>query len=391
MNRRKPEQNQLARAIYLDYHATTPCDTRVLNAMLPYFIEKFGNPSSSLHPCGQEAAEAVEKARMQISGIMGAMPEEIIFTAGATESNNLALQGFARAYRGKRNEIVTTPIEHKSVLNVCHELGYTIKLLPVDRTGLVDLESARKVITNRTLVVSVQAANNEIGTLQPIPQIVEMAHDRGAVVHCDAAQAVGKIPVNVRMWGIDLLSVSSHKLYGPKGVGALFINDGPHSFPLKPLLIGGGQEHNLRSGTLNVPGIVGFGEACAISSKELPKEASHISSLRDLFEENLYSQIDNMQINGAISNRLPGNSSLTFPRIEAEAMIVNMPQLILSTGSACASGAPEPSHVLLAIGLSREDAYSTIRVGLGRFTTRSEVEQASSIISEAVSSFSALN
>jgi cysteine desulfurase len=372
--------------IYLDYHATTPCDPRVVQAMLPYFNEVFGNPSSSVHRAGRTAAGAVEQARGQVADLIHARAGEIIFTASATESNNLALLGLARGNTTGRKRIITTAIEHKSVLGPCYELqkqGFDVTILPVDREGRVDLNAVEGALTEDTLMVSVQAANNEIGTIQPIAEIAHLAHERGALVHCDAAQAVGKIPVDVEAWDIDLLSVSAHKLYGPKGIGALYIRGGAYAFPIKPMLFGGGQEHELRPGTLNVPGIVGFGEACNLCAQLLPEESKRVAELRDRLEGILLSAIGDLRRNGALNARLPGNSSLTFPGIDAEALIVNTPDLALSMGSACTSGALEPSHVLLAIGLDRKEAYSTVRIGLGRFTTEDDVTNAATAIIEA--------
>jgi cysteine desulfurase len=372
--------------IYLDYHATTPCDPRVVQVMLPYFGEVYGNPSSIIHTAGRAAASAVERAREQVASLIGARRGEIIFTSGATESNNLAIAGVARAASNGRRRIVTTVIEHKSVLMLGRELtrqGFDIVELPLDSEGRVSMAEAREAINSDTLLVSVQAASNEIGTIQEIGEIAELAHERGALMHTDAAQAVGKIPVDLREWGVDFLSLSSHKLYGPKGVGALYIQGGAYQYPVSPLVYGGGQEWSLRSGTLNVPGIVGLGAACALCSEELPTEAAGVRALRDRFEELLLKAVPGISRNGAVDWRLPGNSSLTFPGLDAEAILANSPQLALSTGSACTSGAPEPSYVLLAIGLSREQAYSTIRVGLGRFTTEGEVIQATSVIAQA--------
>lgn len=376
----------MSRLIYLDYHATTPCDPVVIETMLPYLGEMFGNPNS-LHRAGRLAADAVEQARAQVAGLIGAQPSEVVFTAGATESDNIALLGLARGVPGNRRRIVTTAIEHKAVLNPCRELqkqGFDVVILPVKRDGQIDLDVVRDAITEDTLLVSVQAANNEIGTIQPISEITNLAHEKGAFVHSDAAQAVGKIPVDVETWGGDLLSISAHKLYGPKGVGALYVRGGTYSLPLKPLLFGGGQERELRPGTLNVPGIVGFGKACHLCSELLPKESKRVAALRDHLEKLLLNAIHDIKRNGALDNRLPGNSSLTFPKVDAEALIANTPDLALSTGSACTSGALEPSHVLLAIGLSREEAYSTVRIGLGRFTTEADIYQAATVILEAL-------
>jgi cysteine desulfurase len=372
--------------IYLDYHATTPCDPQVIQAMMPYFGESFGNPSNSLHQMGRKAAEAAEQARAQVAELIGADSREIIFTGGATESNNLALFGVASSHKEKRNRIIITAIEHKSVLGPCKELqkqGFEVVILPVNQDGQIDINVASEAITSNTLIVSVQAANNEVGTIQPIERIATIAHDKGALVHCDAAQAVGKIPVDIAAWDVDLLSISAHKLYGPKGVGATYIKGGPHALPIKPSLFGGGQEHDLRSGTLNVPGIVGFGKACQLCSERLLNESSYIASLRNKLEEQLLHALPSVRRNGTLDCRLPGNSSLTFPGVDAEVLIVNAPDLAISTGSACTSGALEPSHVLTAMGMSRSLAYNTIRIGIGRFTTEDEINRAVMMITEA--------
>lgn len=381
--------------IYLDYHATTPVDPRVVEAMTPYFTEHYGNPSSSIHHMGEVASDAVERARIQVAELLCARPKEVLFTSGATESNNLALMGLAAgAHRegSTRLRIVTSAIEHKSVLGqkkMIEDLGFELLILPVQRDGTVDLEAAEEVITDNTLVVSIQAASNEIGTIQPIPRIAELARAKGSLVHCDAAQAVGKIPVAVNEWGVDLLSASAHKLYGPKGIGALYIRGGPYALPIQPLVVGGGQEYGIRPGTLNVPGIVGFGKACEICEETLDEEHERIASLRDRLEHRLIEEAS-AERNGFIGRRLAGNCSLTFKGIDAEALIASTPELAISTGSACASGAPEPSHVLLAIGLTREDAYSTVRFGLGRFTVQSETDTAADLILDAVSRLHAL-
>lgn len=372
--------------IYLDNHATTPCDPRVLEAMLPYFTEAFGNPSSALHRHGRVAAEAVERAREQVAGLIGAQPREIVFTSGATESNNLAILGAARGDQTGRRRILTTPIEHKAVLEPSRQLagqGFELVWLPVDARGRADAEAARRLINDDTLLVSVQAANNEIGTIQPVAEIAETAHRHGAIVHCDATQAVGKIPFDVGGWGVDLASLSAHKLYGPKGVGALYVNRGFRKGWLRPLVLGGGQEAGVRSGTHNVPGIVGLGEACEIAGQEMAREWARVSGLRDSLEERLRSAIPNLQINGDLDNRLPGNSSLSFPGVEADALILNLPDLALSMGSACNSGTVEPSYVLTAVGMRREVANSTVRIGWGRFNTPDEVGFAADLIVKA--------
>ncbi len=379
--------------LYLDNHATTPCDPAVVQTMLPYFEQSYANPSSTAHGAGREAAEAVDRAREQIATLVGAQAGELIFTSGATESNNIAILGLAKGSESGRRRIVTTAIEHKAVLGPCKELsrqGMDVVVLPVDEEGQIDLDAAEDAINENTLLVSVQAANNEIGTIQPVAEMARLTHDKGALIHCDAAQAVGKVPVDVNEWDVDLMSVSAHKFYGPKGVGALYIRGGPYSMPLKPLVIGGGQERQLRAGTLNVPGIVGFGEACELCRRWLPDEARRISMLRDRLENEILARVEGAWRNGPLEGRLPGNSSLTFPEIDADALIINTPDLAISTGSACTSGAPEPSHVLLAIGLRREDAGSTIRIGVGRFNNEEEVSLAADSILKALGRLSRL-
>lgn len=379
--------------VYLDNHATTPCDPSVVQAMLPYFEQVYANPSSTAHEAGREASEAVTVAREQVANLLGAQSGEVIFTSGATESNNMAILGLAHGATTGRSRIVTTAIEHKAILGPCEELarqGMNVVILPVDRAGRVDLNAAEEAIDEDTLLVSIQAASNEIGTIQPVAEIARLAHNRGALVHCDAAQAVGKVPVDVEEWDVDLMSVSAHKLYGPKGVGALYVRGGPYSMPLKPLTVGGGQESQLRAGTLNVPGIVGFGRACELCRHQMPYEAERIAGLRDQFEKSILSRVEYAWRNGTPDASLPGNSSLTFPRIDAEALIVNTPDVAISAGSACTSGAPEPSHVLLAIGLSREEAECTIRVGIGRFNIEEGMVKAANDILQAVDRLSAI-
>jgi len=380
--------------IYLDCNATTPCDPRVVEKMLPYFGEVYGNPANGLHRQGRLAASAVERAREQVSGLIGARAPEIVFTSGATESNNLAILGLAHDRKSeRRNRIVTSAIEHKAVLLACKRLeeeGFDIVLLPVDRDGRVVLDAAEEAIDERTILVSIQGANNEIGTIQPVAEIAEIAHRRGAFLHCDAAQAVGKISVEVDDWGVDFLSMSAHKLYGPKGIGALFCRGGPSQYPIQPLWYGGGQEHGLRSGTLNVPGIVGMGVACEISALELDSEQRRIGRLRAEFEDELSSLVHSLRINGDRAARLPNTSSVLLPGLDADALILNVPDVMLGTGSACTSGAVEPSHVLTAIGLSREDANSTVRASLGRFTTEEQIQHAARSIAKAVAALSKL-
>lgn len=366
--------------IYLDYNATTPCDPRVIEQMMPFFAKVYGNPANGLHRQGRLAAQAVDEAREQIATLINAQPGEIIFTSGATESNNLAILGLARmADRNKRNAIITCAIEHKAVLLPCKRLeteGFEVTVLPVDKLGRVSLDAVRGAVSDRTLLISIQAANNEIGTIQPIQTIAKIAHEYGVIVHCDAAQAVGKLPVDVLDWDVDLLSLSAHKLYGPKGVGALFIRGGSRSKPIEALHYGGGQERGLRPGTTNVPAVVGLGEACRLVTEMLSQEAVGLAHLRDQFEAQLLAAIPGLAVNGDQHNRLPNTSSLMFPGTDADALLLNVPELMLGTGSACNAGAVEPSHVLQAIGLSRKAAQSTVRMSLGRGTKDVDVERA---------------
>lgn len=379
--------------IYLDHHATTPCDPLVLEAMLPYFTAQFGNPSSA-HAAGTRTAEAVQLAREQVARLVGAQPGEVIFTSGATEANNLALLGYARAAQATnpRRRIVISAIEHKAISNPAKQLareGFEIVVLPVDAQGTVSLAAAAEAINADTLMVSVHAANGEIGTLQPIAELAELAHAAGALLHTDAAQAVGKIPVDMLAWGADMLSISAHKLYGPQGVGALLVRH-PRRTQLQPLSYGGGQERSWRPGTLNVPGIVGFGAACARCAELLPTEAPRLAALRDEFEAAVLAAIPGAYRNGNPAHRLPHNTSLSFPGLEADALLARLPQLALSTGSACDAGTVEPSPTLLALGLSRDDARATVRVGVGRFTTLTELEQAVIVLIQQVAALATL-
>ena len=374
--------------IYLDHHATTPCDPRVVEAMLPFFSVRFGNPSNEIHSMGREARQAVDRARNQIAQLIGAQPEEIVFTSSATESNNLAILGLARSGKTHgRQKVVHSAIEHKSVLETCHALtpeGFEAFSLPVDAAGHVDADGYRSALNEQILLVSIQAANNEIGTIQKISLLSEWAHERGSVFHCDAAQAVGRIPVNVDTLGVDLLSVSAHKMYGPKGIAALYIRGGASRSGFKPLQYGGSQEWGLRPGTLNVPLIVGFGEACRMAGEIMAVESVRTAQLRDKLEMELLAAIPSLKRNGDLKDRLPNNSSLTFPDLDAESLIMSMPELALSTGSACNSGAQDPSYVLRAIGLSHEEAQCTLRIGLGRFSTDTEVDIATKATRSAV-------
>lgn len=373
-------------SVYLDNNATTLCDPRVVEKMLPYFSDIYGNPANGFHIQGRKAAKAVENAREQIAKLIGAKPFEIFFTSGASESNNLAIFGTINNSKlDSRNSIITSQIEHKAVLNPCRKLlekGYNVIFLPVNSHGEIRIDQIKNAINHQTLLVTLHLANNEIGTIQPIQKVTDIAHKYGAIVHSDAAQAVGKIPVNVDDLGIDMLSFSAHKLYGPKGIGALYIRGGLKNIPLEPIVYGGGQEKGLRSGTTNVPGIVGFGEAAQICNEDLNKEIVRIRNLRDQLEDGLIDDIPKLIINAQISNRLPNTSSVIFTDIESDELLFNLPNIMLSTGSACNSGADEPSHVITALGISRELAYRTVRFSLGRFTTQ---EQISQVISEIIS------
>jgi cysteine desulfurase len=354
--------------------------------MLPFFLEGYANPSST-HRQGRAVLSAVSAAREQIAAVLGATPGEVAFTSGATESNNIAILGAARAAPLARRRVVVSAVEHKAVLEIAAALarsGFGVEIVPVDCDGRADLSALSRMIDETTALVSVQAASNEIGTLQPVAEIAQVTHRVGALFHCDAAQAVGRIPVDVRDWDVDLLSLSGHKFYGPKGVGALYVRGGFRAAPLEPLMYGGGQEGGLRPGTLNVPGIVGLGRAAEIVTAELSAEMQRVGVLRDQLEQILLQQLPAARRNGALSRRLAGNTSIRFPGVDAQAVIANLPDVALSTGSACSSGAPEPSHVLTAIGLSRTEASETIRVGLGRFTRQADVEYAAARIIEAV-------
>ena len=382
--RRRPDSRQ---SVYLDYHASTPCDPRVVEQMLPYFLDTFANPSSSVHLAGRKAAEAVEVARERVARAIGAEPSEVIFTSGATESNNLAVLGSVVGAPCERRRVLASAIEHKSILSPCQSLvseSCDLVIVPVDRDGLLDLGALATVVDAETLIVNVQAVNNEIGTIQPILEVVQLAHAAGALVHCDAAQALGRIPIDVGDWGVDLLSLSGHKCYGPKGVGALYVRGGARNAPLEPLLRGGGQEQQLRAGTLNVPGIVGFGLAAELAEKERESDVERMGAQRDWLEDRILETVESAHRNGSLTRRVASSSSLTFRGVDAEALVANLGRIQVSTGSACTSGAPEPSHVLLAIGLTREQAYSTIRIGLGRRTMPDALACAAEQIRDAV-------
>jgi cysteine desulfurase len=372
--------------VYLDYQATTPCDPRVVEAMLPWFTSKFGNPHSTSHAFGREAAEAVEKARTEVAALIGADEKEIVFTSGATESNNLAIKGAARFLAGRKDHVVTLATEHKCVLESCRQLereGFRLTILPVRADGLVDLDSLAEAIDERTALVSVLAAHNEIGVLQPLSEIGALAHAKGALFHTDAAQAAGKVPLDVAAMGIDLMSISGHKLYGPKGVGALYVRRRPR-VRLEPLFDGGGQERGFRSGTLPAPLCIGFGAACAIAAAEMAEEAARLRELRGRFLATVRDALPDTRLNGAAEPRLAGNLNLAFPGIEAEKLVASCPSVAVSTGSACTSAAVEPSYVLRALGMGDALAGASIRIAFGRFTTEAEVDFAADALVAAV-------
>lgn len=381
-----PSENRPARPVYLDYQSTTPVDPRVLDAMLPFFTAKFGNPHSSSHAFGREAAEAVETARSQVAALIGAESREIVFTSGATESNNLAIKGAARFLRGRRGRVVTLTTEHKCVLESVRALereGFETVVLEVRGDGIVDMDRLAGAVDANTALVSVMAANNEIGVLQDLAAIGPLCRERGALFHTDAAQAVGKIPIDVEAMNIDLLSISGHKLYGPKGVGALYVRRRPR-VRLEPLFDGGGQERGLRSGTAPAPLCVGLGTACAVAGSEMAAEGERLARLRDRLIHRLTEGVPGTMVNGDRRRRLAGNLNVAFPGIDALALLETLPDLAVSTGSACTSAAVEPSYVLRAIGLSDELANGAIRIGLGRFTTEAEIEFAADALIAAI-------
>jgi cysteine desulfurase len=373
--------NQIRRndqPIYLDYQATTPLDPRVLEAMMPYFTYKFGNAHSRSHSYGWEAEEGVEKARAQIAKLIGADEKEVIYTSGATESNNLAIKGVADFYKDRRNHIVTTVTEHKCVLDTCRHLeqeGFTVTYLPVQKNGLIDLDVLREAVTDKTVVVSIMAVNNEIGVIQPLAEIGKICREKGAFFHTDAAQAAGKIPLDVEAMNIDLMSISGHKIYGPKGIGALYVRRKPR-VRLAAMIHGGGQERGFRSGTLPTPLCVGLGEAAEICMKEMDAEAKRLTKLRDRMLKGLNAKLPEIYVNGDLEQRIPGNLNISFAHVEGESLMMGIKGLSVSSGSACTSASLEPSYVLRALGVEEEMAHTSLRIGLGRFTTEQEVDTA---------------
>jgi cysteine desulfurase len=363
--------------IYMDNHATTPIDPRVLEEMLPYFTDKFGNAASRNHVFGWVAEEGVEQARERIAKLVGATTKEIIFTSGATESDNLAIKGVAEMYREKGNHIITAVTEHKAVLDTCKRLekyGFRVTYLPVMKDGRVDMDDLKRAMDDKTILVTLMAANNEIGVLQPIAEIGKLCHERGVLFHSDATQAVGKIPIDVQKMGIDLLSISGHKMYGPKGVGALYVRRKNPRVQVSPIIDGGGHERGMRSGTLNVPGIVGLGKACSLCHEEMPRESKRLSGLRDRLKEKIMGNLDEVFINGSIEHRLPNNLNISFAYVEGESLLMGINDIAVSSGSACTSATLEPSYVLKALGTGDDLAHSSIRFGIGRFNTEAEVD-----------------
>jgi cysteine desulfurase len=380
--------------IYLDNNATTRTDPRVVEAMLPYFTERYGNAASLTHAFGQEADEAVERARQQVAELIGAHPRDLVFTSGATESNNLALKGVAAMYRHQGNHLITVATEHKAVLDPIHRLGregFQVAILPVDAHGLVSVEQVAQALTDKTILVSVMAANNEIGTLQPIEAIGRLCKERGVLFHSDAAQAAGKVPLDVEAMGIDLLSVSAHKMYGPKGVGALYVRRRDPRVRLEPQMDGGGQERGLRSGTSNVPAIVGFGAACELCRHEMAAEASRLTNLRERLRRGIQEQLSDVTLNGHPTQRLPGNLNLSFAHVKGEALLMSLKDVAVSSGSACTTASLEPSYVLKALGLEDELAHGSLRFGLGRFNTEEEVDEVIREVVRAVRYLRSLN
>jgi cysteine desulfurase len=372
--------------IYLDYQATTPCDPRVVEAMLPYFTEKFGNPHSRNHQYGWEAEEGVEKARAQVAAIIGADEREVIFTSGATESNNLAIKGVLRFHKDKRNHMITTLTEHKCVLDSARHMemeGVEVTYLPVQQNGLVDLEKLKAAITPKTALVSIMAVNNEIGVIQPLAEIGKICRERHVYFHTDAAQAVGKIPLDVNAMNIDLMSISGHKIYGPKGIGALYVRRKPR-VRLEALIHGGGQERGFRSGTLPTPLCVGLGEAAAIAQREMGAEVERLRFLRDKLLDGVTKALPEVFVNGDLEQRIPGNLNISFAYVEGEGLMMGIKNLSVSSGSACTSESLEPSYVLRALGVEEELAHTSIRFGLGRFTTEQEVDYAVEHVVSAV-------
>ncbi len=374
--------------IYMDNHATTPVDPRVVEVMMPHFTEKFGNAASRNHRFGWEAEEAVDRARNQIASLIKGKAKEIIFTSGATESDNLAIKGVVEFYKEKGNHVITCVTEHKAVLDSCRTLERlgkaAVTYLPVDKYGMVDPDEVRRAITGQTVLITIMHANNEIGTIHPVGEIGKIAKEKGVIFHCDAVQAVGKVPVDVERDGIDLLSISGHKLYGPKGVGALWVRSRVPRVRLTPIIDGGGHERGMRSGTLNVAGIAGFGKACEIAGQEMAGEAKRLAGLRNRLQAGLFERLDEVYLNGHPTERLPGNLNLSFAYVEGESLLMGISDIAVSSGSACTSATLEPSYVIRALGTNEELAHSSIRFGLGRFNTEEEADYVAERVAKEV-------
>jgi len=373
--------------IYMDNHATTPLDPRVLEAMMPYLTDMFGNAASRNHKFGWEAEQAVETARKQIATLIGADPREIVITSGATESDNLAVKGVAWMYREKGDHIITAVTEHKAILDTCKHLekdGFRVTFLPVDNKGFVDLDDLRRAITDKTILISIMTANNEVGVIQDIKEIGAIARQRGVLFHTDAVQAAGKIPFDVNAMNVDIASLSAHKLYGPKGVGALYVRRRNPRVLLTPIIDGGGHERGMRSGTLNVPGIVGFGKAAQIAHEDLAEESAEMFRLREKLRTTLERELDETYINGDLQKRLPGNLNLSFAYVEGESLLMGINDIAVSSGSACTSASLEPSYVLKALGVGEDLAHTSIRFGIGRFNTEEEVDYVAGRVIEVV-------
>jgi cysteine desulfurase len=378
----------LKKPVYMDNHATTRVDSRVLDAMLPYFTEKFGNAASRNHSFGWEAEEAVDRSRNQIAALIGAKSKEIIFTSGATESDNLAIKGVVEFYKDKGNHIITCVTEHKAVLDSCRALERAgkaiVTYLPVDKYGMVDPDAVRRAITDKTVLITIMWANNEIGTIHPIAEIGKIAKEKGIVFHTDAVQAIGKVPVDFEKAGVDLASITAHKIYGPKGIGALYVRSKGPRVRITPQMDGGGHERGMRSGTLNVPGIVGLGAACEIAGREMPDEAQRLIQLRSQLQAGLFERLDEIYVNGHPTERLPGNLNVSFAYVEGESLLMGINDIAVSSGSACTSATLEPSYVIRALGIDDELAHSSIRFGLGRFNTLEEVDYVTDRVSREV-------
>jgi cysteine desulfurase len=363
--------------IYMDYHATTPVDPRVVETMLPYFTEDFGNAASRNHPFGWKAEKAVDRARKQVADLVSAKPKEIIFTSGATESNNLAIKGVAEMYREKGNHIITCVTEHKAIIDTCKWLekqGSRVTYLPVQKDGRINLDDLRTAITSKTILITIMTANNEIGVLQPIEEIGTIAKEHGIIFHTDAVQAVGKVPFNVNEMKVDLVSLSAHKMYGPKGIGALYVRRRNPRVLLSEQINGGGHERGMRSGTLNVPGIIGLGAAAELCHEEMDADTARLSGLRDRLNKRLHQKLDEIYVNGSMEHRLPHSLNVSFAYVEGESLLMGINDVAVSSGSACTSASLEPSYVLKALGAGDDLAHSSIRFGLGRWTTEEEVD-----------------